>query len=142
MSELENGKRTAELGRALVVLDALGLAISFVPTPTSTSNPVDLDQLQLTTPMGAGVAALARQLSGPAALAAAASSATGSISRALVFDAADSLAAAVGAGEWKSWLPAGVFGPGLLTQLANASFDPGDTDERDEGPEDDIEDHT
>ena len=35
LSELESGKRTAELGRALSVVDALGLAVSLTPVVQS-----------------------------------------------------------------------------------------------------------
>ena len=46
LSELEAGKRTAELGRALSVLSALDLAISF--DPVAQGEGVDLDQLLTT----------------------------------------------------------------------------------------------
>lgn len=45
LSELESGKRTVELGRALLVLSALGMAVNFAPIPNSTSRPVDLRQI-------------------------------------------------------------------------------------------------
>lgn len=45
LSELESGKRTAELGRALTVLSALGIAVNFAPTPDATSRTVDLGQI-------------------------------------------------------------------------------------------------
>ena len=45
LSELESGKRTAELGRALSVLSALDLAITFVPTPSADGSGVDLGQI-------------------------------------------------------------------------------------------------
>ena len=48
LSELETGKRTAELGRALLVLDALGVAISFVAMPKPDSSSVDLSPRSLT----------------------------------------------------------------------------------------------
>jgi HTH-type transcriptional regulator/antitoxin HipB len=44
LSELERGKRTAEIGRALAVLSALELAVTFVPAPRSQGS-VDLDQI-------------------------------------------------------------------------------------------------
>lgn len=45
LSELETGKRTAELGRALSVVSALGLAVTFVPTPTAQGTGIDLGQI-------------------------------------------------------------------------------------------------
>jgi HTH-type transcriptional regulator/antitoxin HipB len=45
LSELETGKRTAELGRALLVLSALGLAVTFVPAPEPSSSGVDLGRI-------------------------------------------------------------------------------------------------
>jgi len=45
LSELETGKRTAELGRALSVLSALGLAVTFVPVPGPDGSTVDLSQI-------------------------------------------------------------------------------------------------
>ncbi len=45
LSELETGKRTAELGRALLVLSALDLAITFVPAPGLDGSTVDLGQI-------------------------------------------------------------------------------------------------
>ena len=45
LSELETGKRTAELGRALSVLSALDLAITFVPSPTEGGSAIDLGQI-------------------------------------------------------------------------------------------------
>ena len=45
LSELETGKRTAELGRALAVLSALDLAITFVAGPGAERQTVDLDQI-------------------------------------------------------------------------------------------------
>lgn len=45
LSELETGKRTAELGRALAVLSALDLAITFVAAPGADRQTVDLDQI-------------------------------------------------------------------------------------------------
>ncbi len=45
LSELETGKRTAELGRALSVLSALDLAITFVPVPGPDGPTVDLGQI-------------------------------------------------------------------------------------------------
>jgi HTH-type transcriptional regulator/antitoxin HipB len=45
LSELETGKRTAELGRALSVLNALGLAVTFVPVPVPEGPTVDLGQI-------------------------------------------------------------------------------------------------
>ena len=44
LSELETGKRTAELGRVLSVLDALGFAITLTDAP-STPGRIDLDDL-------------------------------------------------------------------------------------------------
>jgi y4mF family transcriptional regulator len=45
LSELETGKRTAELGRALSVLSALGLALTFVDVPGPDGSTVDLGQI-------------------------------------------------------------------------------------------------
>lgn len=45
LSELETGKRTAELGRALSVLSALDLAVAFVPQPGRDRPPLDLGQI-------------------------------------------------------------------------------------------------
>lgn len=45
LSELETGKRTAELGRALSVLSALGLAVTFGPAPRPDGQTVDLGQI-------------------------------------------------------------------------------------------------
>ncbi len=45
LSELETGKRTAELGRALSVLSALDLAVTFVPQPSPDKSRVDLGQI-------------------------------------------------------------------------------------------------
>jgi len=45
LSELETGKRTAELGRALSVLSALDLAITLVPSPTTTDSGIDLGRI-------------------------------------------------------------------------------------------------
>lgn len=45
LSELETGKRTAELGRALSVLSALELAVTFVPGPVLGDSTVDLGQI-------------------------------------------------------------------------------------------------
>ena len=45
LSELETGKRTAELGRALSVLSALGLAIRFVPSTSGDALTVDLGEI-------------------------------------------------------------------------------------------------
>ena len=132
----------ANLTRALVVLDALGLAISFVPTPRSVSNVFGLDRLQPTTPMDPGVAALTQALSAPNELNAVTSSVAESISRALDNHDTGSLVTASAATAMKNWLPAGVFGPGLLAELAGASFDQGDTDERGGPSEDGIEEHT
>jgi HTH-type transcriptional regulator/antitoxin HipB len=44
LSELESGKRRAELGRVLAVLEALQLVITLSPAPVSRSK-VDLDDL-------------------------------------------------------------------------------------------------
>lgn len=44
LSELEGGKRTAELGRVLSVVDALGLAVTVTAAPTG-HRKVDLDDL-------------------------------------------------------------------------------------------------
>lgn len=43
LSELEGGKRTAQIGRVLSVLDALELVVDLVPTPTRHGG-VDLDE--------------------------------------------------------------------------------------------------
>lgn len=45
LSELETGKRTAELGRALSVLSALDLAVTFIPRPGPDGATVDLNQI-------------------------------------------------------------------------------------------------
>lgn len=45
LSELETGKRTAELGRALSVLSALDLAVTFVPMPGPDGPHVDLGRI-------------------------------------------------------------------------------------------------
>lgn len=45
LSELETGKRTAELGRALSVVSALGLAVSFVPQPSPDGATLDLGRV-------------------------------------------------------------------------------------------------
>ncbi len=45
LSELETGKRTVELGRVLLVLAALDLAIDFVPAPRPGSSDIDLAQI-------------------------------------------------------------------------------------------------
>lgn len=45
LSELETGKRTAELGRALSVLSALDLAVAFVPQPGPNGPTLDLGQI-------------------------------------------------------------------------------------------------
>lgn len=45
LSELETGKRTAELGRALSVLSALDLAVTFVPVAGPDGSTVDLRQI-------------------------------------------------------------------------------------------------
>lgn len=45
LSELETGKRTAELGRALSVLHALDLAITFVPAPARDASGIDLGRV-------------------------------------------------------------------------------------------------
>jgi HTH-type transcriptional regulator/antitoxin HipB len=45
LSELENGKRTVELGRVLLVLSVLGLAVSIVPEPELRPGEVDLSRL-------------------------------------------------------------------------------------------------
>ena len=42
LSELENGKRTAELGRALAVLSALDLAVTFTHAPAPGAAGIDL----------------------------------------------------------------------------------------------------
>ncbi|MEE9414844.1 MAG: helix-turn-helix domain-containing protein [Acidimicrobiales bacterium] len=42
LSELETGKRTVELGRALSVLSALDLAVTFIPLPLRDRGSVDL----------------------------------------------------------------------------------------------------
>ncbi|MCC5951001.1 MAG: helix-turn-helix transcriptional regulator [Acidimicrobiia bacterium] len=44
LSELEGGKRTAELGRVLAVLEALQLTVTLVPAETGLGK-VDLDDL-------------------------------------------------------------------------------------------------
>ena len=43
LSQIKTGKRTAELGRALWVLDVLGLAVSLVPDKPRDENGFDLD---------------------------------------------------------------------------------------------------
>ncbi len=45
LSELETGKRTVELGRALSVLNALGLAVTFMPIPAVGESGIDLGQI-------------------------------------------------------------------------------------------------
>ncbi|MDX2378503.1 MAG: helix-turn-helix domain-containing protein [Acidimicrobiia bacterium] len=45
LSELEGGKRTVELGRVLSVLHALGLSVTFAPTPKPDRAALDLDQI-------------------------------------------------------------------------------------------------
>ena len=45
LSELETGKRTAELGRALSVLSALDLAVVFAAAPDPDRARVDLGQI-------------------------------------------------------------------------------------------------
>jgi HTH-type transcriptional regulator/antitoxin HipB len=45
LSELETGKRTAELGRALSVLSALDLAVTFVPQSGADGPTLDLGQI-------------------------------------------------------------------------------------------------
>ncbi len=45
LSELETGKRTVELGRVLLVLNAMDLAIAFVPAQKTSRTGVDLDAL-------------------------------------------------------------------------------------------------
>lgn len=45
LSELETGKRTAELGRALAVVSALDLAVTFVSSPTPDDSGIDLGQV-------------------------------------------------------------------------------------------------
>lgn len=45
ISELESGKQTAEIGRVMSVLDALGLAIELTPAPRPEAGGVDLDEL-------------------------------------------------------------------------------------------------
>lgn len=45
LSELETGKRTAELGRALLVVNALDLAITLVPLSKPGRSGVDLAQI-------------------------------------------------------------------------------------------------
>ena len=45
LSELETGKRTAELGRALAVLDALDLGLTFTSLTDVEGPGVDLDEL-------------------------------------------------------------------------------------------------
>ena len=42
LSELETGKRTAELGRALAVVSALDLAVTFVARPAPNESEIDL----------------------------------------------------------------------------------------------------
>ena len=44
LSELEGGKRTAELGRVLAVIEALQLVVDLTPAPAA-SGKVDLDEL-------------------------------------------------------------------------------------------------
>lgn len=45
LSELETGKRTAELGRALLVLSALDLAVTLVPQSSLDESSIDLGQI-------------------------------------------------------------------------------------------------
>jgi HTH-type transcriptional regulator/antitoxin HipB len=45
LSELETGKRTVELGRALSVLSALDLAVTFAPAPKPGRSVVDLGEI-------------------------------------------------------------------------------------------------
>jgi len=45
LSELETGKRTVELGRALSVLSALDLAVAFVPKPSPNGPHADLGRI-------------------------------------------------------------------------------------------------
>lgn len=45
LSELETGKRTAELGRALSVVSALDLAVVFTPAPVPDGSTVDLAKI-------------------------------------------------------------------------------------------------
>ncbi len=45
LSELENGKRTVELGRALLVVSALDLEVIFVPHPDLAVGRIDLGQI-------------------------------------------------------------------------------------------------
>ncbi|MEZ5226337.1 MAG: hypothetical protein R2710_06575 [Acidimicrobiales bacterium] len=45
LSELETGKRTAELGRALSVLSALDLGVTFAPVAAPDGSAVDLGQI-------------------------------------------------------------------------------------------------
>ena len=45
LSEAENGKRTVEVGRILLVLSALDLAIALVPVPAPGDGAVDIDAL-------------------------------------------------------------------------------------------------
>ena len=45
LSELETGKRTVELGRALLVLSALDLAVTFTPAPKPGRSVVDLGEI-------------------------------------------------------------------------------------------------
>ena len=45
LSELERGKRTAEIGRALSVLNALDLAVVLVPVPGTGASGIDLGRI-------------------------------------------------------------------------------------------------
>lgn len=45
LSGLENGKRTAELGRALSVVSALGMAVTIAPIAEVDPSQIDLGQL-------------------------------------------------------------------------------------------------
>ena len=45
LSETENGKRTAEIGRILLVLSSLDLAVALIPAPIPGDAGVDLDSL-------------------------------------------------------------------------------------------------
>lgn len=45
LSELESGKPTAEIGRAISVVNALGLAIKLMPAPRPDPGELDLNDL-------------------------------------------------------------------------------------------------
>jgi y4mF family transcriptional regulator len=52
LSELETGKRTAEIGRALKVVAALNLAVAFVPAPAMEEPPEEQAEVVWTSSQG------------------------------------------------------------------------------------------